>query len=123
MNFVEGEIRKEPSGYAFSRGEFRLNLDPAVGRAHAGRPVIIGLRPEDVGVTGDPEGAFAGRAVLVSPLGSEQHINVQTGDVELIVRAPKDARIAVGDQLSMAVDPHHVHLFDPSTEMVMKSAS
>jgi multiple sugar transport system ATP-binding protein len=123
MNFVEGEIRKEPSGYAFSRGEFRLNLDPAVGRAHAGRPVIIGLRPEDVGVTGDREGAFAGRAVLVSPLGSEQHINVQTGDVELIVRAPKEARIAVGDQLSMAVDPHHVHLFDPSTEMVIKSAS
>jgi hypothetical protein len=39
------------------------------------------------------------------------------------VRAPNEARIAVGDHLSMAVDPHHVHLFDPSTEMVIKSAS
>ena len=67
--------------------------------------------------------ACAGRAVLVSPLGSEQHVNVQTGDIELIVRVPKEARIVVGDQLRMAVDPHHLHLFDPATEMAIKSLS
>ena len=122
MNFVEGEIREEPPGYVFRRREFRLDLDPAVSRAQVGRPVIIGLRPEDVRIVNDREGTFIGRAVLVSPLGSEQHVNVQTGDVELVVRAPKEARIAVDDQLHMAVDRHHVHLFDPSTDMAIKSS-
>ena len=48
---------------------------------------------------------------------------MQTGDIELIVRALKEARIAVGDRLLLAIDPRHVHLFDPATEMAIKSSA
>ena len=123
MNFVEGEIREGATGYVFARGEFFLKLPPDIARGQSGRSVIIGLRPEDVDFVSNRAEACAGRAMLVSPLGSEQHINVQTGDIELIVRAPKEARIVVGDQLRMTVDPRHVHLFDPATEMAIKSSS
>ena len=58
--------------------------------------------------------------MLVSPLGSEQHVNVQVGDVELIVRAPKDARIATGDQIGIAVEPRRLHLFDAATDETLK---
>jgi multiple sugar transport system ATP-binding protein len=122
MNFVEGEIREEPTGYVFRRGDFFLKLDPAVARAQTGRTVIVGLRSEDVDIFGNRDSGCLARVALVSPLGSEQHVNVQTGDVEVVVRAPKEARIVIGDQLCLAADPHHIHLFDPSTEMTIKSA-
>ena len=54
--------------------------------------------------------------MLVSPLGSEQHVNVQVDGIELIVRAPKEARIAIGDHIGVAIEPRRLHLFDASTD-------
>ncbi len=53
---------------------------------------------------------------LISPLGSEQHVHVATGDSELVVRAPKDQRVAVGEPIALAFDPARLHLFDAATD-------
>jgi multiple sugar transport system ATP-binding protein len=58
--------------------------------------------------------------VLVSPLGSEQYVNVQVGDVELVVRAPKEARIAPGDRIGIALQPARAHLFDALSDETLK---
>ena len=116
MNFVEGEIVDDAGGPAFMRSAFRLKLDPARTHGQNGRKVILGLRAEDFEIGAGQPAELCGQAVLVSPLGSEQHVNVQVGDLELIVRAPKEARIAPGDRIDITVEPRRLHLFDAATD-------
>ena len=120
MNFIEGEIADDAGGLVFVRGAFRVKLDAVRAGGQGGRKVVLGLRAEDVEVGAIRPGELSGQAVLVSPLGSEQHVNVQVGDVELIVRAPKEARIAPGDQIGIAVEPRRTHLFDAATDKKLK---
>jgi len=119
MNFVEGEL----ADGAFVRGAFRLKLDAERARGQDGRKVVLGLRSEDVEIGTDRGGDLNGQAVLISPLGSEQHVNVQVHGVELIVRAPKEARIAVGDRIDIAIEPRRLHLFDASTDETLTGRS
>jgi multiple sugar transport system ATP-binding protein len=116
MNFIEGEIVDGAGGAAFVRGDLRVALDTVAAASAAGRKVVLGLRAEDV-EPGTGRGlGLSGVAVLVSPLGSEQHVNVQVGDVELIVRFPKEARVAVGDRVELTLDPRRLHLFDAASD-------
>jgi multiple sugar transport system ATP-binding protein len=106
INLVEGVI----AGGAFTRGDFRLPLtNPPV----EGRAVVLGLRPEDVSAGGD----VAARVELVSPLGSETHLDVLAeGGVALTLRVPKEWRAAPGDRLSFGIDPARLHIFDKASE-------
>jgi multiple sugar transport system ATP-binding protein len=119
MNFVEGEL----ADGAFVSGAFRLKLDAERARGQDGRKVVLGLRSEDVEIGPARGGDLSGQAVLISPLGSEQHVNLQVDGVELIVRAPKEARIAVGDRIDIAIEPRRLHLFDASTDETLASES
>ena len=120
MNFIEGEIAEETDGAVFARGEFRVKLDGQRAGPQGGRKVVLGMRAEDGEVGAAIAGNLSGRVVIVSPLGSEQYVNVQVGDVELVVRAPKEARIAPGDQIGIALQPARVHLFDALTDETLK---
>jgi multiple sugar transport system ATP-binding protein len=116
MNFVEGEIADGATGPAFTRGALRLKLDAERSHGRNGRKVLLGLRAEDVEISAIRPGDLSGQVVLVSPLGSEQHVNIQTGDIELIVRVPKEARIAIGDRIDITIQPRRLHLFDACTD-------
>jgi len=106
INLVHGVIQ----GGAFTAGGFRV---PLPGGVEEGRAVTLGLRPEDVSV-GE---AIAARVDLVSPLGSETHLDVLAeGDVPLTLRVPKEWRAQPGDTIRFAVDPARLHLFDRASE-------
>jgi hypothetical protein len=47
---------------------------------------------------------------------------VQLGDVEIIVRAPKEARLAIGDRVGLKVDPRRLHLFDAASDQAFVAA-
>ena len=123
MNFVEGEIADDATGPAFTHGTLRLKLDAERARGQNGRKVVLGLRPEDVEIGAMRPGDLSGQVVLVSPLGSEQYVNVQVDDVELIVRAPKEARIAIGERINIAIEPRRLHLFDASTDETLAGSA
>ncbi len=108
INLIEGRIE----GGAFTRGELRL---PAQGAA--GREVVLGLRPEDVAMPAPHLVPLAGRVDLVSPLGSETHVEVSTpGGATLTLRVPKDWRVREGEGIEVGIDPARLHLFDRATE-------
>jgi multiple sugar transport system ATP-binding protein len=123
MNFIEGEIADDAAGPAFTRGTLRLKLDAERTRGRNGRKAVLGLRAEDVEIAAVRPADLSGQAVLVAPLGSEQHVNVQVGDIELVVRAPKEARIAIGDQIDMAIEPRRLHLFDAATDETLAGSA
>jgi multiple sugar transport system ATP-binding protein len=122
MNFVEGEIVEDAAGPTFVRGPFRVAIDAVRGRGQSGRKVVLGVRAEDLEIgAGSPD--VSGQVLLVSPLGSEQHVDVQVGEVELIVRATKETRIAVGDRIGLTIDPNRLHLFDATTDEALGAAA
>ncbi len=122
MNFIEGEIAETAAGPRFVRGDFQLAVDPDVASGQGGRTVVLGLRAEDAILVGDGKG-LAGAVTLVSPLGSEQHVDMDIAGVELIVRASKDQSLVIGDRLSLAVEPARLHLFDATSEQRLAASS
>ena len=85
----------------------------------SGDDVILGLRPEDLGWArgGAGEGQVALRAQVevVEPLGSETLVTVAVGEQRLIARFPPRTGISPGENVDLAFDPAHVHLFDPDS--------
>jgi len=112
INLVEGAVE---DGGVFARGAFRLPLPAGLGAP--GRQVILGLRPEDVGPPGEGLATLHARVELVSPLGSETHLEVRaTGEVPLTLRVPKEWRAREGDLIEVGVAPERLHLFDRASE-------
>ena len=111
INLVEGVIE----GGAFTRGDWRL---PLATPPEEGRPVVLGLRPEDVVARAPGLPQIDARVVLVSPLGSETHLDVLAeGGIPLTLRVPKDWRAAVGDSIGFGIDPARLHVFDKASEL------
>jgi multiple sugar transport system ATP-binding protein len=117
MNFVAGEIAAD--GAMFRAGALTQKL--AASQA-AGRKVILGLRPEDVEPAAGRAPDLEGVVALVSPLGSEQHVNLAVGDSELVLRLDKGVRVAAGDRLGLVVAPGRLHLFDAESELSLATS-
>jgi multiple sugar transport system ATP-binding protein len=117
MNFLAGEIG--PSGADFRRGALRVEL---AARLEPGRKVVLGIRPEDCAPAEGGPADIEGRVTLVSPLGSEQHVNLAVGDAELVFRLDKGLRVAPGDALALRIPRERLHLFDAASEERLEGA-
>ncbi len=78
------------------------------------RPVILGIRPDDLVAGGDAP-LLEGRIEVLEPLGSETLAYVGVAGREVIAKASGRAPPAVGDSVSLSADPSNMHLFDAET--------
>jgi multiple sugar transport system ATP-binding protein len=117
MNFLAGEIG--PGGGDFRRGGLSLAI---AGALQPGRKAILGIRPEDCAPAEGGPADIEGRVTLVSPLGSEQHVNLAVGDAELVFRLDKGLRVAPGDALALRIPRERLHLFDAASEERLEGA-
>ena len=90
-------------------------------RAFEGRDVIIGVRPEHLGVPGVtdiPQGVnhLRGKVIVVEPLGAQTDLIVNIGDEPIVVKVEGQAMVNVGDDIDLLVDQTRLHAFDPATE-------
>jgi ABC-type sugar transport system ATPase subunit len=78
----------------------------------AGSPVVVGARPEALGV--DSAGPLGATVTIVEMLGAEAHVICRLDDgTRLVVRqSALAARPAPGEAVRVAVDPSGLHLFD-----------
>jgi multiple sugar transport system ATP-binding protein len=130
MNLIRGTLKQERDALLFREledGTIEARL-PVSDRARAvefaGRPVVLGIRPEDVALaqaSPSPHGSpstFPALVEVVEPMGAETNLYLQTGAHTLVCRSPGaiDRREA-GRRMRFAIDPTRTHLFDPiSTE-------
>ncbi|MFQ1702286.1 ABC transporter ATP-binding protein [Loktanella agnita] len=117
MNFLEGtldgtnfkvdDMVMPMSGYAFAAPQT------------AGRPAVIGIRPEHV-VTGELVSKaplqYDVTVDLVEPMGSDTLVYAKLGRHLFRVRMDGKARVDEGDILQIGIDPSHASLFDKKTE-------
>ena len=146
MNLYEATLEGEAT--AMHLGSQRLPLPDAVRaarpglRAHAGRKIIVGLRPEHLSTVGNPSGVgnngdgpvLEGDVDLVEALGSEMlvHFSIDAHRVlaegaheeeetqliergEGVARVDPRVRVKPGDQGRFRVDVERIHFFDPDT--------
>jgi multiple sugar transport system ATP-binding protein len=103
-------------------GAFQFDIpaaDAARLRAHVGKKVMLGIRPEHVGFA-PPEGGSGVSATLrhdVSELlGNEMFMYLHTGRTQVVARSSAMTPPAVGEQLTVYFDLSKAHYFDAESE-------
>jgi multiple sugar transport system ATP-binding protein len=89
-------------------------------RAHAGREVLVGIRPEHVGEAGAHDWAHAARvkgsAEIVETIGHEVIVHLRCGDDMVVAKLGAHRVPAFGESMDLALNCAALHLFDPATE-------
>ena len=127
MNFLPCRLEGSNGGLSVRLSD-KLNLplpaDRAVRyRAHAGKELIFGLRPEDViEKRGDlPPGRVGFDVTLdvVEPMGMETMVYFMVGGVEVCGRVNPTSAKNAGETMPLVADLNHMHLIDPTTDLVL----
>jgi sn-glycerol 3-phosphate transport system ATP-binding protein len=107
-----GEVEVAGGGsIAFDEGAFAV--DAGASEVEVGRPVEIGIRPEDLRLAGPGEGTLTLAKALTEELGATRLIHGTVEDTAVVVALTGPA--PAGDSVRLAVPPDAVHLFDPDS--------
>ncbi len=121
MNFLDGVITAGPN-VRLNGAELPLPPRPGL-EGMAGRPVVVGIRPEHFfplhRAGADQRRTTVGTAevkvLLVEPTGSETILLVQYAGQDVTVLCDPDDEPRLGDRLALGVDMRKVSLFNPDT--------
>ena len=80
-------------------------VDVAGAALEAGRPVMVGARPEHLAPCAEGEASFAGPVEMVEQLGADALLHLGHGSERLLVRVPHGIHPAVGTTLHVRADP------------------
>jgi len=102
-------------------GEAEIRIDGSA-PGHAGRDVIVGIRPEHVTLTPDARSSPLPIALdLVEPLGSEALLHARHGEDALVFKADTNGDIGhLSGVEAVHVPAHLVKLFDAGTGRALK---
>ncbi|TGN67191.1 sn-glycerol-3-phosphate ABC transporter ATP-binding protein UgpC [Paracoccus liaowanqingii] len=124
MNIIPGRLVDGAEGLELEMdepkgGTSRISgaaVSEAARRRYAGRPVLVGIRPEGFSLAEPGQQAIQAAIEVVEPTGPDTLAMFTMGGVEVIARlAPRSAQ--AGQMASLAVETAKVVLFDPQTEI------
>jgi len=128
MNFLDVYLRHDDKGYYLESNKDRLYIPEAKAddtlKPYVGRPVRMGVRPEDIhddeSFVAAHEGAVIRASVDVSELmGSEVYLYLKYGEYTLIARVAPTTVSRAGDEIRVALNMDKVHLFDAESELAI----
>jgi multiple sugar transport system ATP-binding protein len=120
MNFFHGTVHHAGNSLAFVEDNptappLTLPLG-ARAQSHAGRPIILGLRPEDISdATADSAVTAEFVVEIAEPMGAETFVHLHTGAATLVGRFRPTANFTIGQKARVAFRTDKIHLFDPAT--------
>jgi multiple sugar transport system ATP-binding protein len=120
MNFLRGELVEKDGGTAFVTNGVSFSLagyqtsEPLA----AGRPVILGIRPEHIRVDEQISGGEVHEAIvdIEEPMGADNLLWLKLADHTLSVRIGGHRRYSPGSKVRLGVDMSMASLFDAATE-------
>ncbi|MBO5223429.1 MAG: sn-glycerol-3-phosphate ABC transporter ATP-binding protein UgpC [Clostridia bacterium] len=132
MNMFKATLHKESDGLHARFGENDILLPPDKAKRIiddkyiGGKEVVMGIRPEDIHdeqifIESSPNTVITAHVDVLEKLGNETFIYMYTGGKEEYAVARVDARTSVkaNEDVKFGVDAHHVHFFDPDTELTI----
>jgi len=126
MNFFDATVVETNGKLEVNTGGFRLEVPAEKAkewRAHKGREVIFGIRPDDIHAKpyvapGILESDMSARVDVIELMGNEIFLYLMTKDEkQFVARVDPRVQAANGDQLELAVNMANAHIFDPKTEI------
>ena len=85
-----------------------------------GKPVILGVRPEDFKEDGDPDQPYIeAKAVKVVPMGASLHIEAEANGKTFLTVRDNHTPIEPGDVMKLPVNRWCVHVFDALSEKAL----
>jgi multiple sugar transport system ATP-binding protein len=132
MNFFKGTLQSRGSGLAFVEtnsdgAPLTLPLTETLSARAANyvdKPVIFGIRPEDVHdpltqANPDPLRTAEVKVEVSEPMGAETFLYLDTGATSFIARVRPTDRFEVNQRIKVSFDLDQAHLFDPATEQAL----
>jgi multiple sugar transport system ATP-binding protein len=122
MNFISCSVSSKDGQLFFTNPGLNLVVPSSRAKAlaaYAGKPVTMGVRPEELreATAQDPANTvFEATVEVVEPIGHEIYLDVKAGPVELIARVSPDTPAKVGQKIRLAATVEKLHAFDPQTE-------
>ena len=109
MNVVPGILEKD--GVAVEIGPRALQLNGVIAEEYV-RDVFLGVRPEHVRLQRHPAAGWRGRVTRVDSSDDRTVVEVHVDGGDFVAREDGESRYEVGDQVTIAVAPKHLHVFD-----------
>jgi multiple sugar transport system ATP-binding protein len=122
MNFIPCTVSNKDGQILFTNPGLTLVVPSSRAKAlaaYAGKPVTMGIRPEELreATAQDPANTvFDAMVEVVEPIGHEIYLDVKAGPAELIARVSPDTPAKVGQKIKLAATVEKLHAFDPQTE-------
>jgi multiple sugar transport system ATP-binding protein len=127
MNFIDATLVRDAQTYWVASdglkvklpGEFNARVEP-----YADRPVVFGVRPEDMAArdaaAGEGANWLAARAEVVETLGAETFVHLSCGPHSIVARMETPERpLTVGQMLVVELKMTRTHLFDKETSQII----
>jgi len=128
MNFIPAKLESNGGGLKVRLSD-KLSMAVPENRtarykAMAGKDVLFGLRPEHITETRGHNGGSAGQEFpvtldVVEPMGMETMVFFKIDGTEVCGRVEPTAAKASGETMQLRANLDHMHLIDPSTNLVM----
>ncbi|WP_318387669.1 ABC transporter ATP-binding protein [Enterobacter sp.] len=120
MNFIRGTL---DAGY-FVTETLKLPIPEKILcretlDAYQHKPVVLGIRPEDIHPVTEPEG-IAAQISVAELTGAEFMLYATVGGHELTLRAGADADYCAAQHINIQFDMQKSHFFDSESEIVLK---
>jgi multiple sugar transport system ATP-binding protein len=126
MNFIPVRVLNENGLQVQLPSGERLKVPPQRSNRYApyaGQEMTLGIRPEHLTETHDPEKPGVGRmdvlVDVVEPMGMETMVHFLIGPDEMTARVDPSVRAAPGENLPLAVDMNQMHLIETGTGRVV----
>jgi multiple sugar transport system ATP-binding protein len=125
MNMVEARLEADGGSIHAKIDDtaFRLADPPAALTAFAGKPVKLGVRPEDITDPASADGSaealqdFRCTIDVVEPTGSDKFVMTSLSGREITARVRASEPVAPGETVTLKVNMAKAHFFDPETQM------
>ncbi len=125
MNLVPGRIAAGKDGLVCDIGDdVHVPLtDKDTNGLSEGRPVVMGIRPDDLILVDDTAAAPGWQAdshiSVVEPMGPESILFLELGGHEMVGKSEGRIVPKAGSAATVALNLDHLHLFDPETEQAI----
>jgi multiple sugar transport system ATP-binding protein len=133
MNLIRGTVMRDGDRLRFTetntkRAPISVALNEHLSRlasGHLGKPLILGIRPEDVQDTLTLSAPNPATTVEVTveasePMGAETLLYLDSGAHAFIARVKPTDRFAFGDNVKLTLEIDRAHLFDAASEQVLR---
>lgn len=128
MNFFDGKLNQSDGKIYVDCDAFSVKIPEErrdVYASHVGKPVIFGLRPEDIydpkyespEIIGQP---VEGSVEVTELMGNEIFVFMKSGDHNYVGRIDPRTNFKMGDKVQVTFNMGNMHIFDKETEKAIR---